>query len=219
MHRLLEATLILLMFGISFSSHSEPHELNVIAIEYPPFTTLTEPNGGIAFTLLKERVNELNVRIKPTFVPPARAAKMLQTEAWCGSFYPPNQPNEIRSIELTETPVKIGLVRVAQNSPFRWDSLEEFKGKSLAILRTRENSEFSQRFQAAGIELAYVETIQASVQLVILGRVDMGISDNISFQMMERTNREKLQMSETSIIETPITLFLNSSCEFGDEAF
>ncbi len=186
--------------------------INVIAIEYPPFTSVSLPNSGIAFELLNSVKPNKNIQWQPLFLPPKRAYKNIESGDWCASFYPAFGNGEFDQYQLSEELIKIGLIRRSQAKPFSWSSLNEFSGMSVALLRTGTNSNFENSFKQAGLNIVYVETIKAAVQMVLFQRVDTAIMDNISYGNLAMKNKEKLQFSQNTIIETKINLSINRSC-------
>ncbi|MBT1064588.1 transporter substrate-binding domain-containing protein [Bowmanella sp. Y26] len=201
---------LLLLLTTSWQLRAQYQSIEVLAVEYPPFTTITHPQGGLAFELLESAIPQR--QWKPLFVPPKRAYASIDSGHWCASFYPANKTSDYFTVELSQQPIKIRLVRLSQTSSFGWTQLSELAGKSLALLRTGESSEFVQQFEDAEIPIVYVESVQAGLQMVLLNRVYMAMLDDISFAGLERDNKAKLQMSENTLLETPITLFVNKAC-------
>ncbi|GGO64693.1 hypothetical protein [Bowmanella pacifica] len=205
--------LILTLLGILTSTTlavAQHQTFEVLAVEYPPFTTPAHPKGGLAFELL-ENANQ-DVTWKPLFVPPRRAYAIIDSGHWCASFYPSHKPQTHISIELSDQPIKIGLVRQKQPGKFSWADLNEFTGKSVALLRTKDSSAFVQQFQQAGLRPVFVESVQAGLQMVLLNRVDMAMLDDTSFAALSQSDKAKLQISAKWLLETPITLYVNRAC-------
>ncbi|WP_100642972.1 hypothetical protein [Alteromonas facilis] len=186
--------------------------IDVISIEYPPFTTLQREDGGLAFQLLQQKTSDASIKWRPLFVPPARAAKLVHEGNWCASFYPVSNNDNVRSIVLSDSDVRLGLVRKATDHEFAWESLDELEGGILATLRTRVDSPFIQQFTDAGITVVFVESIASAIQMVLLNRVDMALSDDLTFSNMELENKKQLDFSETYLLKTPIVVYLNEGC-------
>lgn len=74
-----QAMLIIVAFcctsQIAFAENKRVIE--VIAIEYPPFTSSKADNQGIAFELLRAHNQESNISWQANFLPPARAHKLI----------------------------------------------------------------------------------------------------------------------------------------------
>jgi polar amino acid transport system substrate-binding protein len=187
--------------------------VDVIAVEYPPFTTNNNPDGGIAFKLLNDFTSNNKIIWNPLFLPPKRAYKTIKSGNWCASFYPVQGNNNFKKYELDKGTIKIGLIQLAKPSPFIWSSLDELEGKSVAMLRTGSKSRLSMRFQNSNMNIVYVETIQAAIMMVILGRTDMAMIDNISFSKIESKYKNQLQLSKKPIFETQISIYINNRCD------
>ncbi len=211
---MLKLLFVLYLFVTIFScgAFDDVKTVDVIAIEYPPFTTINQSNGGIAFELLNKVKLTGNLKWKPIFLPPKRAFKKIESGDWCASFYPAFGNNEFTQYQLSDEVIKIGLLRRSQAKPFAWSSLDELSGMSVVLLRTGTNSYFENRFIRAGLEIVYVETINAAVQMVLLQRVDTAIIDNVSYNNLEAKNREQIQISQSFLIETKINISINTNC-------
>lgn len=191
----------------------EARVVNVLAIEYPPFTTSQEPSNGIAFELLEKVTLNDSVKWRAIYAPPGRAAAIISSGEWCASFYPVNNTIESHSVVLSKSNVRIGLVRLAKEDTFSWQSLDELSDKSVALLRAKEDSLFAQQFVNAGMHIIFVEDIHTGLRLVKRNRVDFALSDNLSFS---RQNDGTLQFSNSFLVVTPITLYVNPACDIMD---
>jgi hypothetical protein len=118
--------------------------------------------------------------------------------------------NDIVTIGLVR---KKGLTHEKANSPFKWKTLGSLAGSSVALLRTRQNSPFAQQFFDAGIQVLFVESKEIGIKYVEEGFVDYAISYNISFSQL---NKDNLEFSQSSILTTRVTLFMNPTCDWGN---
>lgn len=210
-----KSVVIFLFFSLLFTSAYGAKTIEVIAVEYYPFTTNTMPTGGIAFELLNElSVNE-KYRWKPKFLPPKRAYYKVESGDWCASFYPPHGEKNHTIYSLGKDVVNIGLIRLAKTSPFDWSSLSEFNGKSLAMLRTGPDSDYLKLLQKSGVEIVFVETIERAIMMVLLNRVDMAMIDNISYTNITLEHKQKLQFSNTFLDSMNLRLFVNKECNLS----
>lgn len=206
---LLASLLILLSYA---DEELSANAIDVVAVEYPPFTTILREDGGVAFALLEKASEKIQLKLNPLFLPPARASAVIESGDWCASFYPPIAKDKSEQISLSDKHVKIGLIRRKADSTFAWERLDEFRGNSVAILRTSDESPFKHRFTEAGMNVVQVETIHSAIQMVLLGRTDFAMSDNVTYAGLEQTNKKLLEISSTSLLSTPITLFWNQEC-------
>lgn len=185
--------------------------LDVLAVEYPPFTTHTVADGGLAFQILRQAFPDY--RFKPEFVPPKRAYSMMQQGDWCYSFYPSPEGIQSHKIVLSNYQIIIGFIRLQQESPFGWQQLAELNGLRVALLRSGENSPFALQFKQAGLQITYTETIQQSLDLLLRKRVDLAMYDDYNFKKLPSETRSQLQFSDNHFVKTPVTLFINPSCQ------
>lgn len=212
----------------TFSSHAyQNHDkqqvkvVDVLAVEYPPFTTSQVAGNGIAMSAFYQRFNEPQIKWRPQFVPPARAYYLIEKGDWCVSFYP--IPDNILStkITLSEQVIRIGLIRLKsekqKSSVFEWQTLTELSPASVAILRTGVNSVFIQRFQQANLKPVFVENVTSARYMLQYGRVDYAMLDNVSFENLPELEQQNIEFSLSSLIETPITVFVNPKCQLNLE--
>ena len=207
--------LLLLAATLPAYSASQTTTIDVVAVEYPPFTTLLDRNGGIAFQLLHEHAISDHIKWRPYFLPPARAAATIETKDWCASFFPPVEKSTSSALVLSESEVHIGLIRAKQQQPFTWKSLNDLAGKTVALLRNNDISNFHNQFTQAGLSIIHVESIEAGMQMVLRGRAEFAMSDNITFNALEKYHRAKVQFSENYLVSTPITLYINNNCDLS----
>lgn len=182
----------------------------VLAVEYPPFTSSQLTDDGIAFQILRQAFPEFT--FKPHIVPPKRAYQMIQNGQWCMSFYPSIEGVASHKITLSKQNIVIGLIRMQQPEPLKWQQLEDLSGSRVALLRSGDSSPFSNKFNQAGLIITYTETIQQAVDLLLRQRVDLAMYDDYNFNQLPASLRDKLQFSETSLLQTPVTLFTNPNC-------
>ncbi len=192
-------------------------EVQVIAIEYPPFTTVERPDRGLGFALLNARLGASPFQISAEFLPPARAQRHMLHGHWCASFYPP-APSDTDALELRldAEPVRLGLYRLRQSAPFRWSGLEELKGRRVAMLRanTRTAGPGAQMLEA-GLILVDVETPGQGLQLLLRGRVDYSFGDSFSGRELMQAlalDPARVQFSDSDFGTVPIGLWLNRLC-------
>ena len=205
--------LIIGLATISTFAAATNKNIEVIALEYPPFTTLTTSSGGIAFEILTSATSGVDYAWQPYFLPPKRAHQTIKSGNWCASFYPANMSTSFIQYQLSEQTVSVGLVRRKKSDRFNWVNLNELEGSSVAILSTNINSPFARQFTEANMTKAQVQTVQAGVQMVLLGRVDYAMLDDVSFSRLETKSKNELQFSESSLLTTKVSFFVNPECK------
>ncbi|QFU23622.1 hypothetical protein FM038_016535 [Shewanella eurypsychrophilus] len=192
-------------------------QLSVIAIDYPPFTSKSEPRDGIAFALLSDSLKGSDLLPVPAYWSPARAHKLVQKGDWCASFYPPLKPDDNSIIiGLGEEPIRLGLFRHRQQSAFKWDTLTELEGKKVAYLRALSRDGIGKDMTDAGMEIFNVETVKQGLMLLDRGRVDYAFGDSISGPLIMKSlniSPETYQFSSSIFRELPVGIWLNLKCE------
>lgn len=198
-----------------FAIDIEQHQ--VIAVEYPPFTSSTDELGGLAFKYLAQWQSKhfITAPLTPLFLPPARAQLAVKSDSWCWSFYPPvDDLHQVRFIQLSQFNVKLGFYRIKQIKPFTYESLSELKGARVAVLRAASVGELHSNLLNAGLLLQYVETVEQGLNLLLHKRVDLAYGDNLSINDMpfSAEQRKLLQFNHTPLSETPVGVYFNSQC-------
>jgi len=210
-------SLFISLLWLSSSYANERLNIDVIAVNYPPYTSPSAVDYGSSFSLLtKYAQSHFRVSLTPMFLPPARANRVIKDGHWCLSFYPPSNDNKLsRFVPLSDDIVSIGFYRLKEQDRFYWSKLEELSGKMVALLRANKVGQMHQSFIDAGIQMVYVESIEQGLQLVLKARVDYAFGDNLSLSETSFSEDEKgrLQFSESSFYTTKIGFFYNSECE------
>lgn len=209
--------ILLSLWGFSCFAFNEEVPVDVIAIDYPPYTTASLSDNGIAFSLLnKYAQSNFLVAVSPLFLPPARALRLIKEGNWCVSFYPPDKENDLsRFVPLSENIVQMGFYRLKKKEDFYWGSLKELSGKTVALLRANKVGEMHQSFINSGLVLVYVESIAQGLQMVLKGRVDYAFGDNLALlgNNLIKNQRAQLQFSLSTVYEAQVGFFYNTQCE------
>lgn len=200
--------LISMLYSVNLFAQTK---VDVIAVEYPPFLTLSKKNYGTSIELLNKNKLTSNFSWVPLFYPPARANKLVYSGRWCASFYPPPPSENIIRYTLSEENVRIGLARLHQPVEFAWQSISELKSHSISLLRSSDKSDFINRLKSENISINYVESIVEAIDMVLSGKVDYAMIDNIAFNELAEKNR--LQFSSSYFFETQINIYFNKQCE------
>jgi polar amino acid transport system substrate-binding protein len=203
---------LLLTLLFCASSFSQETTIEVISIEYPPFTTVERDDDGLAFTLLRNSKIGSSLTWIPVFLPPGRANRVINADQWCASFYPPSSTLNFSSYVLDENLISISLIRKREPTEFTWTMLEELKPYLIGLLRTNHNSQFVKSFTDAGIKIFYMESVETGIKMVLSDRVDYAMIDNITFDSLDSETKRQLQFSNTHLLETQITLYINNKC-------
>ncbi len=190
--------------------------VDVLAIDYPPFTGEKLPGNGLSFRLLQAYAHKhMTVAVRPKFLPPARVQVLLSEGAWCLSFYPPKSNNEFAGfLQLSDQWVDLGLFRRAREDRFVWAALQDLSGGKIATFRTPTFGDLYSQFSQAGLELVYVDHLEQAFKLLINNRVDYVFADRFAPANVSYTQKylTQLQFGETILTKTQVGFFYNKSC-------
>ena len=207
--------LIVICCALSFKSFASTHKVDVIAIDYPPFITQSEQSYGITYELLERKLANLKlIKLRPRFLPPARAQTQLTKSDWCLSFYPPAPSEFIERIPLSEDKVLLGFISKQQQ--VAWQDFKYFNHKRLAMLRTTITEGIQGQLKQAGGVIVPVETVEQGINLLLKGRVDFAFTDNMSFLEKQKTNKEYAQLvfAKTALLEVQLGVYFNTQCKY-----
>lgn len=192
-------------------------DVSVIAIDYPPFTTPERSDDGTVFVLLRNWFGDRNLEIKitPEFLPPARAQNRIIQGDWCASLFPPRDDIKATFLPINDTTIKIGFLRLKEPSEFQWESLDYFKDKHIAALRNTTREGLFKPFLDAGAVLTGIETIEQGVQLLLKKRVDYAFADKTTLDTIDLTpaDRKKLEFSKTLLGSYQFGVYLSPECQ------
>ena len=86
----------------------------------------------------------------------------------------------------------------------------------ICFLRSPITSSWVNQFSDANMDVTFLETIDAALQLFTLGRLDFAMSDTYFLHVNERMNS---QVSENSLLDTNIHVYIHPRCSQGLESF
>ena len=207
---------LILCFLCAFYAYSSVHKVDVIAIDYPPFTSAALSNNGLAFELLTKHLSQLSlIEFRANFLPPARAQIELTKGNWCLSFYPPAPSEFIERIAISEEKVLLGFV--SKQKQVNWQSFNFFKHKRLAMLRASITQGIQGQLKQAGAIIVSVETVEQGINLLLKGRVDFAFTDNVSFLDKQKSYKEYAQLAfaKTPLLEVQLGVYFNTRCKYA----
>ncbi|QIR15600.1 hypothetical protein [Shewanella aestuarii] len=209
---------LLMLFSYFVISISQLHakSIDVIAVEFPPFTTTHEPDNGINFVQLRDYFKEqYQLTIQPQILPSARAQQTIAEGDWCLSFYPPADPKAYSFIKLSPEKVNLGFYRVKQDAPFLWSDLTELKGQSVAVLRYRQKGMLHNLLTQAGLTIVPVSSIEQGLKMLSYERVDLVFSSqkNAYLDSLPLAEQAQFQFSDSSLLEADVGVFVNPKCQ------
>ncbi|MEZ9231749.1 hypothetical protein AB4259_11790 [Vibrio amylolyticus] len=191
--------------------------VDVLAIEFPPYTTASMQDQGIAFDKLRSHPAMSEIDINPQFSPPTRLGKRLLMGDWCLSFYPPRDKNNptLKKWVLSNEDIPLGFYRLNQQSAFQWDDLSELEGLSVALLVSYSKKGLSGVLHDSGLDVLEVNSLAQGFDLLLKSRVDLVFADRYSgeFIAVEHEYRlEDLEFSTSSIAIEQFHVWVNLQC-------
>ncbi|MCK6263693.1 hypothetical protein KP803_10455 [Vibrio sp. ZSDE26] len=191
--------------------------INVLAVEFPPYTTSKLKSDGIAFEKLRSHPAMSDVDVHASFLPPTRIGKQLLERGWCLSFYPPRDksaPDYYKWI-LSEEVIKLGFYRLTQKGDLEWDDLSELKGYSVAMLSSYSKLGLSGLVYSHGLDVHEINTLDQGFELLTKERVDLLFADKYSGEFIAIEYNYELQdieFSNSFIATEQFHVWLNLSC-------
>lgn len=210
---------IILLFCafVAVASASQKEQVDVISVEYPPYTSKDMEGFGDVTQLLSAYAREnFIVGIKPRFLPTARADKVIQDGRWCLSTYPPKHQNpDARFVSLSSETVILTLIRLTKNEVFKWSDLSEYEGAYVAMLRTKKQTALQKQMIDAGLRVVYIGEPEQGLLMLLKQRVDFVLGDVKTIMETEvgQKNKAQLQISETPLLEAGVGFYYNIKCQ------
>lgn len=222
--RILAAVSVLLLFGLTANKGyaAEPFEALVIGLEYPPFVSMKVPGYGKAVRALRHRLPE-NWQIRMRMLPSARASTILRnSDDWLFSFFPPREGDtHIRKLIVQGDDIRYSLFRRREPGDFRWASLSELAGSTVASTRTLSDSPLKKMFTEAGMTFIPVNDIGQGLMMLVAGRTDYLLTaedTGFYYADMNAIDHKRLQFADTIIKHFPIIVYLNTRHPQAQEA-
>ncbi len=158
--------------------------------EWPPYTSAKLPGYGYATRIVSAACEAGGIKPEYRFYPWPRAEQMV-TEGRAFAAFPYIVNAEKRDKYLISDVVLYGtnyFVYYAKNprtpGPFRYDSLEDFRGYTVGLIR---GDSFEKEFQQAGIDIESSNLVDNSIKMLALGRIDFYLGEKLSIHdMVER---------------------------------
>lgn len=227
------SALILLMLSSVVRAEGASHLLEVVAIEYPPYTSEHLNGYGLAFESLNRVLGNAEKTgvfdVEPRFLPPARANLMISQGGWAASFYPPleSEPHYYRLV-LDNKSIELGLFRIrvprAQDkSVAAWPLLSEMTGR-VAVGRQADPATLGlmSAMKYSDIELIAVDSLEQGFQLLAKGRVDYVFSEKVAgylFADLLNDKRLDLEFSDQPIFTTTMGIWVNRHNPSGEKLY
>ena len=210
-----------------FAAHLEsgalsPKTLEIQTIEYPPFMMRKNIVDSVITPIYDDVFDKSGFNYRLLFNPLPRVNLIVKEGHWCSTnIAPVTQMDNIVSITLPFAPLELRLYRLAKNSRFYWKELNELKGKKLAILRSR-NVKSVMVYSKAGIELIKTNNIKQSFSLLLLGRVDYILTNELTSRYIVNElakTYDQIQKSENVLITIQPKLWFNLNCGQAKAAY
>lgn len=206
------------LFCVILSTSSLAQEsVDVLAVEFPPYTTSSMSGHGIAFEKLRSHPAMTGVDVNAQFSPPTRLGKRILLGDWCLSFYPPRDKNNptLKKWILSNEEIRLGFYRLNQQGEFKWDNLSELDGKSIALLSSYSKKGLSGLLYSNGLDVHEVNSLEQGFDLLVKSRVDLVFSDRYSGEFIARKNGyevENLEFSMSALAIEQFHVWVNLEC-------
>lgn len=196
--------------------------VTVIAVEYAPYTSYRLPDNGASFRFLNQLLHQYDsaVSVQAKFYPAARAERVLESQDWEASFYPPGMAYKAyyRNIELTELPLKLSLFRVNQGEkPFRWRHLTDLKGR-VVFVRRLSRGPIRDAFASAGLEVISTDDLEQGFRLLKKGRAEYIFAEyraGLQAASLAGLKQNNIQFAQNVLMSVPLNIWVNPYSEGG----
>lgn len=196
--------------------------IQVLAIEYPPFTSSGSVADGLSFVRLNRILQSHGWNAHAEFLPPARVPMVInQSGHWLASFFPPKTgSSHVEVVIVAPAAIRMGLFRQRKTGEFSWQALSELRDNTLATIRSDYSSAYVTPFVKAGMNMVFVDSIEQGIRMLAEGRVDYVLSIEDTgwyYADLHNLGREQLQFSDSIIATFPHVLYVNRTHPKGPE--
>ena len=210
----LTGLLLALLFSFSVVANDVPASaLQVMAMEYPPYTSAELPGNGHSFQALNKALTGSQWAIEPLFYPPARAATWLANhDNWLLSIFPPASMDGVELIALPGERFPFSFFRLKQPGEFKWNNLSELAGRSVIMTRTPGSAKNLDGYRNAGLELIFVNNIEQGMKMLSNKLADYLLTTLATGQYYAHQldiPLQDIEFAETIIRWFPYTIYLN----------
>jgi len=216
-------TTISVILGVLSTATTNPQSLtniDILSVEYPPFTTETRHDLGISFTLLSPILKDAGYRANALIYPPARLNKIINfSDQWCVSMLSPVVITpDIVGFTFSQDPIPMYIYRhrPPNAQPFTAQELTQFSGQTIGLLRSIKQGELFKKITDAGINVYSTETITSAFKMLQKQRIDLIFSNSLSAQYyfsQFKIDPESIQRSSTPLFVSQYKLWLNLKCK------
>lgn len=236
MCRMNKALTYFLLVCSSFFAKAESSKeaVEVIAIEYPPYTSEYTEGFGLAFQVLNRALSRIpggrsDIVIQPYFLPPARANFRVMQGRWSASFYPPLEVDPgYHWLRLGSEIVELGLFRIRPRSSTEsrvasWPELSQLTGR-VAVGRQAASATLGLKsaLRHTKMELVQVDSLEQGFQLLAKGRVDFVFSEKLAGYLIAESligERQELDFTDKPVFTTNIGLWVNRKSPRGESLY
>lgn len=184
---------------IKVLSSSFTTDLEILAIEYPPYTDSTMPDHGLSFEILKEAYKGSEFNVIPVFHPPARCELEFIEGRHPVSLY--NHFSFTQYENLEQVLIQRVLLTFFYNREFgelSWETLSDLSGKKNGVLRLGGSSQLRETMESAGLITVELDSLDQIFRLLKMGRIDVAASVDLTAMNII----QNLFPGDTSIVPT-----------------
>lgn len=197
--KLVSKSLFWLVLALSTYSHSnEPDIFDIIVTPYPPFVDEAAENGGMSIALLNQLLSQFNYSFKVIYVPPVRAQKLIESEAYLITILPPSRDRSgFLRFEVNSTTFNYTLFQLASSNA-EWNKLSD---KNIGSLDFRYGQPFLKLLEEEGGKIITVPNFESGLKMLNAGRIDflIGMDQTILETAQELNMLNEIVANEDSI--------------------
>lgn len=205
--------------------YSQKAKITVVADPWPPYIEEDNLNGGFTLEVLREAYKTQGYVIEYINIPWARAEKEVKEGKY--DILPNVWYSNERSLDLLYSDSyavnKIKFITLKDDN-YIYDGIDSLSGKKVGVLRSYA---YSEEFSNANIfTKVEVNTLIASIQMLLKGRVDLTLEDEVVakniIKTYDSTLFDKLRFSPVPFISNKLYItsgFKNSRHEEVINAF
>ncbi|MCJ8169566.1 transporter substrate-binding domain-containing protein [Atopomonas sediminilitoris] len=223
--RLLVPLLVFSLLQSALAGAVRAQNLELLMIEYPPYTSTTLADGGFTVALLQKTLHGSPFTVQLRSLPPARVQHtMSRTSGWDASLMPPAAEvsrQHLSNIALDNQGIRISLFRrqpTGDTQAFTWQTFADLAPGSVAMTRSYTASPRVHALQEAGLEIMPIDELSQAFAMLRRKRVDYVMAAEASgWYVLNQQGAQAAdyQFAEQDLLRVPNNLWINLASPNG----
>jgi len=207
---------IALLLGLmAFSTAATASEVVLLTLEWPPYTGVALPDGGLTTHIVKAAYAEAGIDVNIGFFSWRRAIHLPYDDHRFAGFFPEYPGPERQGICDFSDPIGSSPVGMAERkaSPLKWNNTDDLKKYRIGVVSGYVNEDhFDAMVARKEVQVVVADNDTGNLINLLEGKVDGAIIDNNVFDWLARSEprlkqaHPLLQMNARQLANYPLVV-------------